>query len=529
MNRSSEKRLQRLHPALASAVRDAIAELAVRGISVEVVQGLRTFEEQDALYAKGRTEPGPIVTQARGGESNHNFGLAADLCPFAGGKPDWSAPIDVWAAIGKTAIAHGLEWGGQWKKFVDKPHVQLPSMTVEECATCYQSGGLDAVWEIATERIGWTGGAGETAPRRASHRRPMRAGVRSIAPGTGAGVSEKRVTVILYGSDRNLWRGGPLQVRVTDLFAAGGPDVVWQGTTHESTVELKLQLPFDAGQVYGLTFSASKHRPAWHIVRRADFIRTREQIEIDDVILRLMLVPDAADPVDMASALGRLQQIASPFAAPATGVDAATFDPLDVAAKMAFLNIEAKLRETTIDSAPLMSFVRAVRHVAVDRVFVLFDAELTARMPRAIDFAGAPGHPAPHGVAGLPAHPDSWKHTRFAEGNVQLSFAADPEPFPAGSTSQVHSADVDIDLGRGLAHAREWLVNNVFLPGHKTNQALVYALLFAQNILPVYALNPIGQIARSISRSLNVRAAAPATPRAARRPPRRRSATRRKK
>jgi hypothetical protein len=210
-------------------------------------------------------------------------------------------------------------------------------------------------------------------------------------------------------------------------------------------------------------------------------------------------------------------------------VDAVMFDPLEVAAKMAFLNIEAKLRETRIDGAPLMSFVRAVRHVAVDRVFVLFDAELKARMPRAVDFAGAPGHPAPHGLAGLPAHPDSWKHTRFAEGNVQLSFAADPEPFPAGSASQAHSADVDIDLGRGLAHAGEWLVNNVFLPGHKTNQALVYALLFAQGILPVYALAPVGELARAISRSPSLRAAAPAAARAARQPARRRSTSRRKK
>jgi hypothetical protein len=54
----------------------------------------------------------------------------------------------------------------------------------------------------------------------------------------------------------------------------------------------------------------------------------------------------------------------------------------------------------------------------------------------------------------------------------------------------VHSADVDIDLGKGLAHAQEWLVNNVFRPGHKTNQALVYALLFAQGILPLYSLDP---------------------------------------
>lgn len=301
---------------------------------------------------------------------------------------------------------------------------------------------------------------------------------------------QKRVTVILYGSDRNLWRGGALQIRVSDLFAAGGPRLLSQGTTDESTVELRLDLPFDAGQVYGITFSAPRHRPAWQFVRRLDFIRRPDQIEGDDLILRLMLVPDSPGTGDVANGLARLQQIASPFVAPGTGLDAALFERLDVAAKMAFFNIEAKLRETLIDGAPLMSFVRAVRHVAVDRVYVMFDPALKARMPRASEFAGAPGHAAPGHLSHLPAHPDSWKHMRFAEGNIQLSFSDEAVPLPgAGPASLVHSADVDIDLGRGLAHAREWLHNNVFRPGHKTNQALVYALLYAQGILPAYTLD----------------------------------------
>ena len=321
---------------------------------------------------------------------------------------------------------------------------------------------------------------------------------------------EKRVTVILYGCDRNLWSAGPLQIRVSDLFASGGPQLLSQGKTEESTVELRLELPFDAGQVYGVMFSAPRHRPAWQLVRRLDFIRTPDLVEGDDVILRLMLVPDSPGTTDLPNGLGRLQQIASPFAAPGTGIDAATFQPLDVAAKMAFLNIEAKLRETAIDGAPLMSFVRAVRHTAVDRVFLLFDSGLKARMPRAIDFAGAPGHPTPKAFPDLPAHPDSWKHTRFAEGNIQLSFSEDAAPFPGGGPSSlVHSADVDIDLGRGLAHAREWLENNVFRPGHKTNQALVYALLYAQGILPKYTLDPAPATTRRAAPGLRSRRLSP--------------------
>jgi len=312
-------------------------------------------------------------------------------------------------------------------------------------------------------------------------------------------VIEKRVTVILYGSDRNLWSGGPLQIQVMDLFAAGGPRLLSSGRTDASTVELRLELPFDAGQSYGLTFSAPRHRPAWQIVRRLDFIRTRDQVERDDIILRLMLVPDSPGTSDVAGGLERLTQIASPFAAPGTGIDAAGFQRLAVPAKMALLNIEAKLRETVIDGAPLISFVRGIRHVAVDRVFLLFDSTLKPRMARAIDFAGAPGHDAPKEPADLPDHPDSWKHTRFAEGNVQLSFSADAAPLSGVAASLVHSADVDIDLGRGLAHAKEWLENNVFKPGHKTNQALVYGQLYAQGILPQYTLDPVSATTRSVA------------------------------
>ena len=173
MKPSSEKRLQQTHPALASAVRAMIADLSAKGLVVEIVQGLRTFAEQDELYAKGRTKPGQIVTQARGGESNHNYGLAVDLCPFTDDKPDWNAPMSAWAAIGAAAEKHGLEWGGQWKKFIDKPHVQLPAMTVKECARCHADGGLDAVWTTASQRIGWAGVRREVS-RRATRRKTVK-------------------------------------------------------------------------------------------------------------------------------------------------------------------------------------------------------------------------------------------------------------------------------------------------------------------------------------------------------------------
>jgi len=91
------------------------------GIRVKLVCGYRSFEEQNRLYALGRTKPGRIVTKARGGYSWHNFGLAADYAFISGGQLTWNGP---WKIFGRIARECGLEWGGDWKKFPDRPHVQ---------------------------------------------------------------------------------------------------------------------------------------------------------------------------------------------------------------------------------------------------------------------------------------------------------------------------------------------------------------------------------------------------------------------
>ncbi|HEX8922139.1 MAG TPA: peptidoglycan-binding protein [Pyrinomonadaceae bacterium] len=161
MNTSSENRLKKVNPELASRIRAVVAALAQGGIQIEVVQGLRTFEEQDNLYKQGRTKPGPVVTHARGGQSNHNYGLAVDVVPFTDGKPNWNAPNSVWVAIGAEGAKLGLEWGGNWKKFIDKPHLQLPGLTIKQCLALYKKGGLDAVWVEATRLLT---GAGPTVP-----------------------------------------------------------------------------------------------------------------------------------------------------------------------------------------------------------------------------------------------------------------------------------------------------------------------------------------------------------------------------
>ncbi len=143
MDTNSEKRLASVHPKLAQLIRQIVTTVA---FEVRVVQGLRTYAEQDMLYAQGRTRYGPVVTNARGGYSYHNFGFAVDLCPFKNGKPEWDNGAG-FNAIGWRAKGWGLSWGGDWKKFIDKPHVQLQSIpTPAECRALYKQGGLEKVW-----------------------------------------------------------------------------------------------------------------------------------------------------------------------------------------------------------------------------------------------------------------------------------------------------------------------------------------------------------------------------------------------
>lgn len=90
------------------------------GTLIRVAQGFRTYAEQDALYAQGRTAPGNIVTKAKGGFSNQNFGLAFDIVRITNGKLDYN--LD-WKSLSTLGKSKGFEWGGYWK-FKDMPHFE---------------------------------------------------------------------------------------------------------------------------------------------------------------------------------------------------------------------------------------------------------------------------------------------------------------------------------------------------------------------------------------------------------------------
>lgn len=117
-----------LHPRLKVLQQQLLVQCENVGLKIRITEGIRTVERQDELYAQGRTKPGNIVTNARGSDysSHHQWGTAFDFCrnDGNGAYEDGDQFFKKVGAIGKSL---GLEWGGDWKKPVDKPHFQLPN------------------------------------------------------------------------------------------------------------------------------------------------------------------------------------------------------------------------------------------------------------------------------------------------------------------------------------------------------------------------------------------------------------------
>jgi peptidoglycan L-alanyl-D-glutamate endopeptidase CwlK len=121
----SEKNIATLHPRVRPFARALIEKAGGHGIIIKVTSGTRSFAEQDQLFAQR-----PVVTRARGGFSNHNFGIAIDVTIFKGSTeaeqaktPVFESPL--YKVIGALGTDLGLEWGGNWKSIVDEPHFQL--------------------------------------------------------------------------------------------------------------------------------------------------------------------------------------------------------------------------------------------------------------------------------------------------------------------------------------------------------------------------------------------------------------------
>jgi len=148
---TDQERLAQLQPNFAALIVKLIDAVKARGHDLMITQGLRTFDEQNALYAKGRTKPGPKVTYAKGGESYHNYGIAVDfaLKEMVNGS-HFPEPHAVWGIIGEEAAKLGLTWGGNFHSLKDKPHVEAP-IALALVRQQYDKGGRESVWaNVAT-------------------------------------------------------------------------------------------------------------------------------------------------------------------------------------------------------------------------------------------------------------------------------------------------------------------------------------------------------------------------------------------
>lgn len=158
MDTTSEIRLQAVHPTLAAKVRlvDAEFQRQTDGDHLEVVQGVRSYAQQAALYAQGRTTPGAIVTDSPAGHSWHEFGLAVDLVPRSLLPiPGWNPDSPLWGVITQIAQSYGftnLDCGACWQH-KDLPHLELSGRfrvsPDDEVRSIFQQGGMQAVWDAA--------------------------------------------------------------------------------------------------------------------------------------------------------------------------------------------------------------------------------------------------------------------------------------------------------------------------------------------------------------------------------------------
>lgn len=134
-----DRDINSLHDKLIPITKRFLKECEEHGVPVFLTGTLRSWDEQAALYAKGRTAKGSVVTKAKPGESWHNYGLAFDVAfvsPPAKGLYDGD-----WKKVGQIGTELGLIWGGNFKSIVDKPHFEWhPNLTLSKASSMVSKG-----------------------------------------------------------------------------------------------------------------------------------------------------------------------------------------------------------------------------------------------------------------------------------------------------------------------------------------------------------------------------------------------------
>ena len=137
----SSRLLSELHPTVRAKCEAHMAACKDAGIDLLITCTYRDKEAQNTLYAQGRTAPGAKVTNAKGGQSFHNYRWAYDVVPMLHGKPVWKTTGEegkLWQQVGELGVAQGLEWAGNWKKMRVFPHFQH---TAGHLLSYFQKGG----------------------------------------------------------------------------------------------------------------------------------------------------------------------------------------------------------------------------------------------------------------------------------------------------------------------------------------------------------------------------------------------------
>lgn len=157
----SLERINKLHPILRNEVKDLYLTINYnlpKGIRLRISQGLRTISEQDALYAQGRTTKGKIVTNAKGGQSWHNYGLAFDFVLLY--DKDLNGTFETaswdenkyWMEVVNHFKKHGYKWGGDFRTIKDSPHFEKTfGVTIQQALSRMKSG--DVIYDNKTTYI----------------------------------------------------------------------------------------------------------------------------------------------------------------------------------------------------------------------------------------------------------------------------------------------------------------------------------------------------------------------------------------
>ena len=122
--------IDELTPEMAVKCRQFIALCKENAIDIIITSTYRDFESQNALYAQGRTTKGKKVTNAKGGQSYHNYRVAFDFVPIVNGKAVWNDLLLI-RLCGQHGKQCGLDWAGDWKRFKEMLHLQLKNVNLK--------------------------------------------------------------------------------------------------------------------------------------------------------------------------------------------------------------------------------------------------------------------------------------------------------------------------------------------------------------------------------------------------------------